>query len=97
MISRRSPRTRYGMTYRVPGTTSSRAPDTRPGRPRFGSAAKRSTAASIEGKAVILSVPSVVVPTERNYVLNPAHVGHKRIQIGEAFGFSFDPRMWQGK
>jgi RES domain-containing protein len=42
-------------------------------------------------------VPSVVVPTERNYVLNPAHVGHKRIQIGEAFGFSFDPRMWQSK
>jgi hypothetical protein len=46
MISRRSPRTRYGMTYRVPGTTSSRVRDTRPGRPRFGNSAKRSTAAS---------------------------------------------------
>ncbi len=46
MISRRSPRTRYGMTYRAPGTTSSRVPDSRPGRPRFGSTARRSTAAS---------------------------------------------------
>jgi hypothetical protein len=46
MISRRSPRARYGMTYRVPGTPSSRVPDTRPGRPRFDNSAKRSTAAS---------------------------------------------------
>ena len=46
MISSRSLRTRYGMTYRVPGTTSSRVPDTRPGRPRFGNSPKRSTAAS---------------------------------------------------
>ena len=46
---------------------------------------------------MILSVPCVVVPTERNYVLNPAHAGYKRIQIGEAYGFSFDPRMWKGK
>ena len=46
MISKYSPRTRYRMTYGVPGTTSSRVPDTRPGRPRFGSAAKRSTVAS---------------------------------------------------
>lgn len=51
----------------------------------------------VEGKAAILSVPSVVVPRERNYVLNPAHAGFHRIQIGEAHDFSFDPRMWKGK
>ncbi len=51
----------------------------------------------VEGKATMLSVPSVVVPTERNYVLNPAHPGFHRIQIGEAHDFSFDPRMWKGK
>lgn len=51
----------------------------------------------VEGKAAMLSVPSVVVPTERNYVLNPAHAGFQRIQIGEAHDFSFDPRMWKGK
>jgi RES domain-containing protein len=51
----------------------------------------------VEGKSATLSVPSVVVPTERNYVLNPAHAGFKLIQIGEAYDFSFDPRMWKGK
>jgi RES domain-containing protein len=51
----------------------------------------------VEGKAVMLSVPSVVVPMERNYVLNPAHAGFHRIQLGEAHDFSFDPRMWKGK
>ena len=51
----------------------------------------------VEGKAATLSVPSVVVPTERNYVLNPTHPGFHRIQIGEAHEFSFDPRMWKGK
>ena len=51
----------------------------------------------VEGKAVMLSVPSVVVPTERNYVINPAHAGFHRIQIGEANEFSFDPPMWKGK
>ena len=50
-----------------------------------------------EGKAVTLSVPSVVVPTERNYVLNPAHAFFHRIHIGEPHDFSFDPRMWKGK
>lgn len=51
----------------------------------------------VEGKAATLSVPSVVVPTERNYVLNPTHLGFHRIQIGEVHDFSFDPRMWKGK
>jgi len=51
----------------------------------------------VEGKTAMLSVPSVVVPTERNYVLNPTHAGFHRIQAGEAHDFSFDPRMWKGK
>ncbi|HXC76236.1 MAG TPA: RES domain-containing protein [Candidatus Acidoferrum sp.] len=51
----------------------------------------------VEGQAAMLSVPSVVVPTERNYVINPAHAGFKRIQVGAADDFSFDPRMWKGK
>ena len=49
------------------------------------------------GTAPILSVPSVVVPTERNYVLNPVHEVFKRIRVGEAHDFSFDPRMWKVK
>ena len=51
----------------------------------------------VDGTTGLLSVPSVVVPTERNYVLNPAHPGFRRIEIGEAHEFSFDPRMWKGK
>lgn len=51
----------------------------------------------VEGKAAVLSVPSVVVTTERNYVLNPAHAGFPRIHIGEPHEFSFDPRMWKRK
>jgi RES domain-containing protein len=50
----------------------------------------------IEGKVATLSVPSVVVPTERNYLLNPAHEAFHRIHIGEGHDFSFDPRMWKG-
>lgn len=51
----------------------------------------------VAGKAATLSAPSVVVPTERNYVLNPAHADFHRIQIGEAHDFSFDSRMWTRK
>ena len=48
-----------------------------------------------EGAAAILSVPSVVIPQERNYVLNPAHVQFKLIRIGEPEPFEFDRRMWK--
>ena len=51
----------------------------------------------VAGKTMVLSVPSVVVPVERNYVLNPAHPEFHRIHTGEAQDFSFDPRMWKGK
>lgn len=51
----------------------------------------------VEGTAAMLSVPSVVVPTERNYVLNPLHAGFHRVLIGEAHEFSFDPRMWKAQ
>jgi RES domain-containing protein len=48
-------------------------------------------------RAATLSVPSVVVPTERNYVLNPAHADFHRIHIGVVRDFTFDPRMWKRK
>ena len=43
MISSRSSRTRYGITYGVPCTTSSRVPGVRPALPTPGCAASRST------------------------------------------------------
>jgi RES domain-containing protein len=43
----------------------------------------------------ILSVPSVVIPHERNYVLNPKHDDFAKLIIGRPDAFSFDPRMWK--
>jgi RES domain-containing protein len=43
----------------------------------------------------VLSVPSVVIPHERNFVLNPAHREFAKIVIGRSEPFSFDPRMWK--
>lgn len=34
------------------------------------------------GKSAVLRVPSAVVPTESNYLLNPAHPAFKKIKIG---------------
>jgi RES domain-containing protein len=45
--------------------------------------------------APVLSVPSVVIPHERNFVLNPTHREFTRIVIGRSEPFSFDPRMWK--
>ncbi len=44
-------------------------------------------------KSAILQVPSVIVPKEYNYVLNPDHKDFKKIKILKAETFSFDPRL----
>jgi RES domain-containing protein len=41
----------------------------------------------------VLSVPSVLVPRERNLLLNPAHPGFRAIRIGKAEPFSLDARL----
>jgi RES domain-containing protein len=45
--------------------------------------------------ALLLRVPSVVVPIESNFVLNPAHPDYKALKISPPKPFSFDPRMWK--
>lgn len=45
------------------------------------------------GASAVLRVPSVVVPGESNYVLNPAHPGFTRITIGAPMAFPFDLRL----
>ena len=48
------------------------------------------------GRTVALSVPSVVIPHERNYILNPAHAEFAKLTTTRtAEPFSFDPRMWK--
>jgi RES domain-containing protein len=47
------------------------------------------------GRAVCLRVPSVVVPRESNFLLNPAHPEFRRITIDPPEPFTFDPRLWK--
>jgi RES domain-containing protein len=46
-------------------------------------------------RTAVLSVPSVVIPHERNYILNPAHAEFAKLTPRPAEPFSFDPRMWK--
>jgi RES domain-containing protein len=47
------------------------------------------------GATAVLVVPSVIVPRERNFLLNPRHRDFRRIRVGAPEPFSFDPRMWK--
>jgi RES domain-containing protein len=44
-------------------------------------------------RSAALRVPSVIVPGEWNFVLNPAHPGFARIRMGAPMSFPFDPRL----
>jgi RES domain-containing protein len=46
-----------------------------------------------QGSSLVLRVPSVIVPTEYNYILNPAHPAFADLTIGEPMPFPFDPRL----
>jgi RES domain-containing protein len=46
-----------------------------------------------QGSSLVLRVPSVIVPTEFNYILNPAHPAFADITIGEPMPFPFDHRL----
>lgn len=47
--------------------------------------------------SAVLSVPSAVVPEERNYMLNPRHPDFKHIKIEEPSPCHFDPRLLADK
>lgn len=44
-------------------------------------------------RSLALRVPSVLIPEEPNYLLNPAHPEFRRVRFGAATEFRFDPRM----
>jgi RES domain-containing protein len=46
-------------------------------------------------RTAVLAVPSVIIPHERNFVVNATHREFERISIGRSEPFSFDPRMWK--
>jgi len=47
------------------------------------------------GETCVLSVPSAIVPRERNYLLNPSHPDMVHIRIDPPESFTFDPRLWK--
>lgn len=44
-------------------------------------------------KTAVLAVPSVVVPVEHNYLLNPLHPDMARLRIGRPARFELDERL----
>lgn len=46
-----------------------------------------------EGRSAILAVPSIIIPDETNYLLNPAHPDFRKIRIGKPAKFIFDARL----
>ena len=46
-------------------------------------------------RSVVLRVPSVVVPHEANYLMNPLHSDFKLLELGNPKPFAFDVRLLQ--
>lgn len=46
-----------------------------------------------EQRSAVLKIPSIVVPEELNYLLNPAHPDFEKIEIGRPVVYYFDPRL----
>ena len=47
------------------------------------------------GASVILAVPSVVIPNELNYLINPKHPDFAKLKIENPTDFAFDQRLFQ--
>jgi RES domain-containing protein len=46
-----------------------------------------------ESRSAVLAMPSIIIPEELNYVLNPAHRDFRKITIGKPQDFAFDARL----
>lgn len=46
-----------------------------------------------ESRSVVLEVPSVLIPGESNYLINPGHPEFRSLGIGPAEAFPFNPRL----
>lgn len=44
-------------------------------------------------ESLLLAVPSVMIPEEQNYLINPAHPDALRIRLAGSRPFSYDPRL----
>jgi RES domain-containing protein len=46
-----------------------------------------------QARSAVLELPSVIIPGESNFLLNPTHPDFKKVVIGKHEPFSFDPRL----
>lgn len=46
-----------------------------------------------KNETAVLRVPSILIPLEHNYLLNPAHPQFKHLRVHRPEPFSFDPRL----
>jgi len=46
-----------------------------------------------EMRSAILQVPSAIIPSEDNFLLNPAHADFRKLRISKPLRFAFDPRL----
>ena len=46
-----------------------------------------------QARSAILELPSTIVRIEPNYLLNAAHPDFRKVRIGKAMPFAFDPRL----
>ncbi len=44
-------------------------------------------------RSLLLKVPSIIIPTEFNFLINPGHQEFSRLIIGQPVPFRFDPRL----
>jgi RES domain-containing protein len=48
---------------------------------------------AMKKKSVLYKVPSTIIREEFNYLINPLHPDFKKLSIGDAEKFAFDPRI----
>jgi RES domain-containing protein len=46
-----------------------------------------------EARSAMLALPSVIISSELNYLINPAHPDFKKLSLGQPEPFAFDPRL----
>jgi RES domain-containing protein len=47
----------------------------------------------LENRSPVLSVPSSIIPSERNFVINPGHSDFSQLRFMRSRSFRFDPRL----
>ncbi len=47
----------------------------------------------VEGRSLVLRVPSAIIPSATNFLINPAHSDFSRAVIGPPERFAFDSRL----